>query len=262
MISIPVNRTKRISLTGGNIDNDHIPVTPLRDLLPSDCFGAANKKNGVGRPVVMHLEGLNRTIETDVGRDAKTRRPRSHFRERRWIRKFFQHYGAKAGDVLEVESLGEREYRLRIINCSGVHSVENRPRLRVAEFFAGIGLVRLALEKHGFETVFANDFDPDKFAIYKDNFPEEEFHPGDIHLLKPSDIPDCELATASFPCTDLSIAGEMNGIHSGESSAFWGLVDLLKEMGNRRPRMVLLENVPGFLMSRNGKDFEAATLFN
>jgi hypothetical protein len=262
MISIPCNRVKRISLTGGNIRNFHIPVTRLRDLLPPDCFGAANKRNGTGRPVVMHLEGLNRTIETDVGRDAKTGRPRGHFRERGWVRKFFHYYGAKAGDVLEVESLGEREYRLRIVNSTDVEASESRPPLRVAEFFAGIGLVRLALEKHGFKTVFANDIDPDKFAIYKDNFPEDGFRPGDIHLLKPSHIPDCELATASFPCTDLSIAGEMNGIHSGESSAFWGLVDLLKDMGDRRPRMVLLENVPGFLMSRNGKDFEAATLFN
>ena len=258
MISIAGDRTKRIFLTGGNINNFHIPVTHLRDLLPPDCFGAANKKNGAGKPVRMHLDGLNRTIETDVGRDAKTGRPRGHFRERGWVRKFFQHYGAKAGDVLEVESLGKREYRLRIINTTDDEAPKSRLPLRVAEFFAGIGLVRLALEKHGFKTVFANDIDPDKFAIYKDNFPPDGFHPGDIRDLNPDDIPDCELATASFPCTDLSIAGEMNGIHSGESSAFWGLVKLLKEMGDRRPRMVLLENVPGFLMSRNGKDFESA----
>ena len=76
MISIPGNRIKRIPLTGGNIRNCHIPATRLRDLLPSDCFGAANKRNGAGRPVVMHLDGLNKTIETDVGRDAKTGRPR------------------------------------------------------------------------------------------------------------------------------------------------------------------------------------------
>lgn len=69
-------------MTGGNIRNFHIPVTCLRDLLPLDCFGAANKKNGAGKPVRMHLDGLNRTIETDVGRDAKTGRPRGHTCER------------------------------------------------------------------------------------------------------------------------------------------------------------------------------------
>ena len=116
MISIAGDRIKRISLTGGNIRNCHISVTRLRDLLPSDCFGAANKKNGAGRPVVIHLEGLNNTIETDVGRDAKTGRPRSHFRKRGCMRKFFDLHNAKAGDVVEVERMGDHEYRLRFVN--------------------------------------------------------------------------------------------------------------------------------------------------
>jgi hypothetical protein len=261
MISIADNRIRRISLTGGNIRNGHISVTGLRDLLPSDCFGAAKKKNGAGRPLVIHLQGLHSTIETDIGRDAKSGRPRSHFRARGPIREFFELHKAKAGDVLEVQRLGDREYRLRFVNETDARFIEGPSPIRVAEFFAGIGLVRLALEKCGFKVVFANDIDPDKFAIYKDNFPPADFHLGDIHLLRPTEIPDCDLATASFPCTDLSIAGEMNVIHSGESSAFWGLMKLLEQMGDRRPRMVLLENVPGFLMSRNGKDFESATLF-
>ncbi|MCX5670785.1 MAG: DNA cytosine methyltransferase [Planctomycetota bacterium] len=210
---------------------------------------------------MIHLEGLQRTIETDIGRDAKSGRARSHFRARGRIREFFELHKAKAGDVLEVERLGDREYRLRFVNETEARFIEGTSPIRVAEFFAGIGLVRLALEKRGLKVVFANDIDPDKFEIYKDNFPPQDFHLGDIHLLRPTEIPDCDLATASFPCTDLSIAGEMNGIHSGESSAFWGFIKLLEQMGDRRPRMVLLENVPGFLMSRNGEDFESATLF-
>jgi hypothetical protein len=105
MISIAGNSKRRIPLTGGNIRNTHIPVTRLRDFLPTDCFGAANKKNGAGRPVIIHMDGLNRTVETDVGRDAKTGRPRSHFRARGWVRDFFEHHEAKAGDVLEFERL-------------------------------------------------------------------------------------------------------------------------------------------------------------
>jgi DNA (cytosine-5)-methyltransferase 1 len=258
MIRIADDRMRQIRLTGGNVRNSHIPVTRLRELLPSDCFGASKKRNGAGKPVIIHLDGLNITVETDVGRDAKTGRPRSHFRERGWIRKFFEHHGVRAGDMLEVERLGDREYRLRIVNREEASVIDSRPPIRVAEFFAGIGLVRLALDKHGFKTVFANDIDPDKYEIYQDNFPPDDFNLGDIHLLKPDGIPECDLATASFPCTDLSIAGEMNGIHHGESSAFWGFMKLLENLGHRRPRMVLLENVPGFLMSRDGKDFESA----
>lgn len=102
MINIPGNQMKHIPLTGGNIRNSHVPVTGLRDLLPSDCFGAANRKNGTGSPVVIHLEGLNKTIETDVGRNAKTGKPRSHFRARRWIKQFYEYHAAKARSGLPV----------------------------------------------------------------------------------------------------------------------------------------------------------------
>ena len=129
-----------------------------------------------------------------------------------------------------------------------------------AEFFAGIGLVRLALEHQGWRVVFANDIDPDKQEMYAANFPLDHFKLGDIHKLKADDIPPCDLFTASFPCNDLSIAGAMAGLHGKESSAFFGLTRLLQDLGDRRPPLVMLENVVGFLMSHDGRDFETALL--
>lgn len=132
--------------------------------------------------------------------------------------------------------------------------------LTAVEFFAGIGLVRLALENAGWDVVFANDIDPRKLEIYQANFPVDDFKLGDIHDLAAQDIPSCDLFTASFPCNDLSIAGAWEGLNGKESSAFWGLIDILKGMGDRRPPIVLLENVVGFLQSNDGKDLETALL--
>jgi DNA (cytosine-5)-methyltransferase 1 len=128
------------------------------------------------------------------------------------------------------------------------------------EFFAGIGLVRLALERKGWRVLFANDIDPEKRKMYEANFGGEHFRLGDIHKLSVDDIPRCTLFTASFPCNDLSIAGTMEGLSGKESSAFWGLIQILRQLKNRRPPLVLLENVMGFLMSQGGKDFETAML--
>jgi len=145
-------------------------------------------------------------------------------------------------------------------------TLNSRPRirtkrsLRAAEFFAGIGLVRLALEIQDWEVVFANDIDPDKREMYDANFNGDHFHLGDIHKLSATDIPDCELFTASFPCNDLSIAGAWQGLEGKESSAFWGLIQILRDLGERRPPLVMLENVLGFLQSRGGEDFETALL--
>lgn len=133
-------------------------------------------------------------------------------------------------------------------------------RFRVAEYFAGIGLVRLALERHGFEVVFANDIDPNKQQIYADNFAADDFCLGDVHEIAATSIPDHDVATASFPCNDLSIAGAMRGLDGDHSGAFWGFIRILRDLNDRRPKVVLLENVPGFLMSHKGADLEAALL--
>jgi DNA (cytosine-5)-methyltransferase 1 len=123
--------------------------------------------------------------------------------------------------------------------------------LRAAEFFAGIGLVRLGLERQGWSVVFANDLDPQKKRMYQANFGDEHWNSKDVHTLEAEEVPNCDLFTASFPCNDLSIAGAWRGLNGKESSAFWGLVNVLKH--SRRPPLVLLENVVGFLQSNGGK---------
>lgn len=45
---------------------------------------------------------------------------------------------------------------------------------RAAEFFAGVGLVRLALERQGWRVRFANDLDPAKAEMYQHNWPKDD----------------------------------------------------------------------------------------
>ena len=133
----------------------------------------------------------------------------------------------------------------------------------VAEFFAGIGLMRLGLEKAGWSVAFANDIAVEKHAMYAAHFPDAPSHfvVENIHDLHAENVPQVALATASFPCNDLSLAGARKGLFAGkESSAYWGFVRILDEMGERRPPLVLLENVAGFLTSHDGRDFQAALL--
>ncbi len=132
----------------------------------------------------------------------------------------------------------------------------------VAEFFAGIGLMRMGLERGGWNVVWANDIDEDKMRMYRGHFTDDDAHfcLGDVHALNPDDIPAVSLATASFPCNDLSLAGARRGLAGQHSGAFWGFIDAIKGMGNRRPPLVMLENVAGFLTSHDGNDFKDACL--
>jgi DNA (cytosine-5)-methyltransferase 1 len=133
----------------------------------------------------------------------------------------------------------------------------------IAEFFAGIGLMRIGLENAGWHIAFANDIDEDKWQMYINHFGDTgEFVVRDIHKLELSDVPTVSLAAAFFPCNDLSLAGARHGLAGAQSSAFWGFIDILKGMKRERrlAPLVLLENVTGFLSSHGGHDFEDALL--
>ena len=127
-----------------------------------------------------------------------------------------------------------------------------------SEYFAGIGLVGMGLGEH-WEMTFANDIDAKKREMYAHHFGEDtRYVHGDIHELDVEEIPTTLLATASFPCIDLSLAGNREGLQGKHSSAFWGFRDVLDKMGSRRPPLLLVENVLGWLSANNGLDFRGS----
>lgn len=133
------------------------------------------------------------------------------------------------------------------------------------EFFAGGGMARAGLGPN-WSCLFSNDFSDMKSRAYIENWGKDDFVGGDIGKVSTSQLPDrADLAWASFPCQDLSLAGNYKGL--GESSAavmtrsgtfwpFWSLITKLCSEG-RGPRLIVLENVVGAITSREGQDFAA-----
>ncbi|MBO9546134.1 DNA cytosine methyltransferase [Caulobacter sp.] len=128
------------------------------------------------------------------------------------------------------------------------------------EFFAGGGMARIGLGD-GWTCAFANDFDAVKADVYRANFADaaEHFHTGDVFALKADEIPTADLAWASSPCQDFSLAGARAGLAGGKSSAFFGFWTLMKTMSaqDRAPPVIVIENVVGLLTSHHGDDFTA-----
>lgn len=131
-----------------------------------------------------------------------------------------------------------------------------------AEFFAGIGLVQKGLDAGGWRCVYANDLDPKKQQLYEAEFgPSPEYHLEDIWNTDAimDQLPERPfLATASFPCVDLSLAGNYKGFEGKRSSTYFGFLEVLKRMAPQLPKVVMLENVLGFLTARGGEDFRQA----
>ena len=112
------------------------------------------------------------------------------------------------------------------------------------EFFAGGGMARLGLGA-AWRCLLANDFDPVKARAYAANFPDAAGHlaQGDIWSLSTADLPgQADLAWASSPCQDFSLAGGRAGLNGGRSSAFFGFWRLMQGLDKegRAPRLIVI----------------------
>lgn len=127
------------------------------------------------------------------------------------------------------------------------------------EFFAGGGMARAGLGD-AWTCLFANDIEPMKGRTYAANWGAEHLIIEDVAKLSTKQLPGhADLAWASFPCQDLSLAGDGAGLKGKRSGTFWPFWSLIKNLRKegRSPKLVVLENVPGALYSHGGQDFAA-----
>lgn len=143
--------------------------------------------------------------------------------------------------------------------------------LRVIELFSGYGSQHNALKRlhrdypqFNFEVVAICEIDRHAIKAYQslhgDNIPNL----GDITKVKYPDIPDCDLITWSFPCTDISYAGTQHGLTEGSgthSSLCWNAIHIIDR---KRPKYLIMENVPALVSSKFIADFREiqTTLLN
>jgi DNA (cytosine-5)-methyltransferase 1 len=124
---------------------------------------------------------------------------------------------------------------------------------KVVDLFAGTGAFSLSFEKSDkFEVVLANDFDENSKKIYDLNC-NGELCLKDIHKLKIKKIPDMDILSAGFPCQGFSIAGKKLGFEDERSNVFWKLIKIIEE---KKPRIIILENVKNLQSHDKGQTFK------
>ncbi|MHB8378586.1 MAG: DNA cytosine methyltransferase [Acidimicrobiales bacterium] len=129
----------------------------------------------------------------------------------------------------------------------------NDKRLSVASFFAGIGGFDLGLERAGMETVWQCEIKPFCSEILEQHWPHVS-RATDIREVEASDIPEASIWVGGFPCQDVSLArmGPRSGLRGSQSGLFYDFAELI---GQRRPPLIILENVAALLSSHDGRDF-------
>lgn len=123
--------------------------------------------------------------------------------------------------------------------------------MRHASFFSGVGGLDLGFERAGIETVSVCEIDPYASSVLAERFPSAP-NLGSITEVQANDIPEADIWSGGFPCQDLSVAGKRAGFSGKRSSLAFTFLDLVEQ---RRPRWIVLENVPGLFSSNGGADF-------
>ncbi len=127
--------------------------------------------------------------------------------------------------------------------------------LTIADLFAGVGGFRLAFERAGFKTVYANDFDKSCKLTYDLNFDEPKLDTEDIWKVDIDSIPDFDVLLAGFPCQPFSIAGYRKGFRDekGRGNLFFRIAEILEA---KKPPAFLLENVKNLKSHDHGRTYK------
>ena len=129
--------------------------------------------------------------------------------------------------------------------------------LKVFEAFAGVGSQRMALRNLGIEHEVVAIAEIDRFAIASyEAIHGKTLNLGDISQIPTEDIPDHDLFTYSFPCQDISVAGNQAGLDMGAGTRSGLLWECQKVIVTKRPKYLLLENVKNLVGKRHKANFD------
>lgn len=140
---------------------------------------------------------------------------------------------------------------------------------KVIELFAGVGGFRIGLERADadfYKVVWANQWEPATKAqhaalIYENNFGAGSISNVDINTVPVDMIPNHDMLVGGFPCQDYSVASTLSrskGIEGKKGVLWWSIYNIIKGKGNKKPKILLLENVDRLLLSpatQRGRDF-------
>ena len=137
--------------------------------------------------------------------------------------------------------------------------------VRLIEMFAGIGSQAKALENLGVDFEHWKVIEFDQHAMDSYNAVHgTQFQTSDIRNVHAADLELVErerelyILTYSFPCQDLSLAGNQKGMQKGSgtrSGLLWEVERILDECCGELPQVLLMENVPQVIGKKNIKDF-------
>jgi DNA (cytosine-5)-methyltransferase 1 len=129
-------------------------------------------------------------------------------------------------------------------------------RVTVGSLFAGIGGFCSAYLRAGAEIKWANELDANACRTYRANFQHRLLEKSIIDLSVQEDaLEPVDILTAGFPCQPFSKAGNKLGFSDRRGQMFFEIIRLIREFGEKKPKILFFENVSDFKTHDNGRTF-------
>jgi DNA (cytosine-5)-methyltransferase 1 len=134
----------------------------------------------------------------------------------------------------------------------------NKDSIRVGSLFAAIGGFSSAFKSLGADIMWANEIDPYASTTYRLNNPDVRQIEKSVQDLsvKGDLLEEVDILTAGFPCQPFSVAGSKLGFEDVRGLLFLDIIRIIKEFGQKKPKVLLLENVKNLKTHDKGKTFK------
>ena len=152
----------------------------------------------------------------------------------------------------KVDSLRETGITFNFYRMDKFIYTKDNP-LRVFTAFSGYDSQCMALDRIGIPYELVGWSEIDKYAIQAHNavYPQyADRNYGDISKIDWEKVPDFDLFTYSFPCTDISNAGVQKGLEEGSGTRSSLLWECKKTIEVKRPKYLLMENVKALVSQK------------
>lgn len=129
--------------------------------------------------------------------------------------------------------------------------------VKLLSLFSGIGAFEKALKNLNINYELVNYCEIDKYASKAYSVIHgipESYNLWDVKKIKPEELPDFNMMTWGFPCQDISIAGEMQGIKEGTRSGLYYYA--FNILATKRPAISIIENVKNLCSKRFADKFQ------
>lgn len=127
--------------------------------------------------------------------------------------------------------------------------------LEIASFFTGLGGLDsgFALSGKGFETIWANELEPQIAETFELNHGTNLITVGSLTEIQTSLVPKVDGIIGGPPCQSWSSAGSRRGRNDPRGELFFKYVEVIR---SHRPLFFVAENVPGLTHQRNASSLK------